>query len=483
MDASDKMGATDKMDASDKKGADYNPAVTPGSTPSSGEPGGRPTFASRFGLLVTMIGVAVGLGNVWRFPYMVGMFGGAPFVLVYVLAVALVGVPCLMAEWTLGRHTRRGPVGAFERAGLPFGRPLGWVFFAGVAAATAYYTVAVGWVLFHGLGELARGLQGRNLAGAGGAILPPESGFDPRSFGLQAAVTGLVILTGAGILLRGLRRGIEVASRVLVPGLFAVLLVVIVRSVTLPGAGAGISWYLFKIEPGALTPAVILAALGQAVFSLSLGGTFMVVYGSYLDSSEDLRSGAAWTAAGDLGAGLLAGLAVLPAVFALGLEPASGPGLLFSTLPEVFAALPAGWLFGALFFLGLAGAAFLSDLAAFEVLVAGLTDNTRLSRRRAVWAVAGAVFLLALPPMVSLEVFVPWDLTFGSGFQTLGALLAVLAVGWGIDRAAALRELAGEPTPGGAGFRIVLLHAWLRYAVPAAILAVGLWWLASEVLG
>jgi NSS family neurotransmitter:Na+ symporter len=440
------------------------------------DPSGRPTFASRFGVLATMIGVAVGLGNVWRFPYMVGMFGGAPFVLVYVLAVALVGVPALMAEWALGRHTRRGPVGAFERVGIPFGRPLGWVFFVGVAAATAYYTVALGWVLYHGLGELARGLH---IAWPHGAILPPESGFDPRSFGLQAATTGGVVLACAGALLQGLRRGIERASKVLVPALFAVLVALIARSVTLPGAGTGITWYLLKFEPGAITPGVILAALGQAVFSLSLGGTFMVVYGSYLDRTEDLRSSAAWTAGGDLGAGLLAGFAVLPAVFALGLEPASGPGLLFSTLPQVFAALPAGWLFGALFFLGLFGAAYLSDLAAFEVLVAGLTDNTRLPRRAAVWTVAAGVFLLALPPMVSLEVFVPWDLTFGSGFQTLGVLLAVVAVGWGIDRTTALRELAGgEP-----GFWIVLLHAWLRYVVPLAILLVGAWWLAGDVLG
>jgi len=440
------------------------------------EPAARPTFASHLGVLVTMIGVAVGLGNVWRFPYMVGMFGGAPFVLVYVLAVALVGVPILMAEWALGRHTRRGPVGAFERGGLPFGRPLGWIFFGGVTAATAYYSVAVGWVLYHGVGELARGL---GAAWPHGSILPPASGFDPRSFAFQMVATALVVLACAAALLRGLRRGIERASKVLVPALFAVLVVLIVRAVTLPGAGAGVSWYLLKVDLGAITPAVILAALGQAIFSLSLGGTFMVAYGSYLDRSENLRTGAAWTAGGDLGAGLLAGFAVLPAVFALGLEPASGPGLLFTTMPQVFAALPAGWLFGALFFLSLFGAAYLSDVAAFEVLVAGLTDNTRLSRRGAVWTVVAVVFVLALPPMVNLEVFVPWDLTFGSGFQTLGALLAVLAVGWGMHRASALEELAS----GEAGVSIVLLRAWLRWVVPLAILAVGAWWVVTDVLG
>ena len=121
---------------------------------------------------------------------------------------------------------------------------------------------------------------------------------------------------------------------------------------TLPGAMEGVKWYLLKFEPGALNPSVMLAAVGQAFFSLSLGGTFMVVYGSYLDDGEPLRATAAWTAAGDLGAGLLAGLAILPAVFALGLEPASGPGLLFFTLPQVFAQMPAGWLFGLLFFAG-----------------------------------------------------------------------------------------------------------------------------------
>ena len=147
-----------------------------------------------------------------------------------------------------------------------------------------------------------------------------------------------------------------------------------------------------------------------------------------------------------------------------------------------FAALPAGWFFGLLFFLGLFGAAFLSDVAAFEVMVAGLTDNTRLSRRQATWLAAGAVMLLAVPPMVNLRVFVPWDLTFGSGMQTLGSLVAVLAVGWSLDRAAALGELAGE-YGGRAPRHVLLLYAWLRWVVPAAIVAIGLWWLATEVLG
>jgi phosphohistidine phosphatase SixA len=168
-----------------------------------------------------------------------------------------------------------------------------------------------------------------------------------------------------------------------------------------------------------------MAALGQVVFSLALGGTFMVTYGSYLGAEANIRTDAALTVAGDTLAGLLAGLALFPAVFALGLEPGSGPGLLFATVPEVFARLPAGWLFGTLFFGSLSGAALLSGIAAYEVLVVGLSDSLGWSRPRAVRSVGIAALLLALPPMINLRIFVPWDLTFGSGGQTLGAVLAV----------------------------------------------------------
>ncbi len=427
-------------------------------------------------MLLTMVGVAVGLGNVWRFPYMVGRFGGAAFVLVYLVAVVAIGIPALMAEWTLGRHTGRGPVGAFERAGLPWGRYVGWFFFFVVTAATAYYTNVVGWVAYYAVTELGRAI-GTSIDPA--AILPPSTGFKLSSFLLQVFFSGLVILGCVTVLLKGLRAGIEPVSRVLVPMLLVILGILIVRALTLPGSGDGVRWYILKLELGALTPRVVLAATGQAVFSLSLGGTFMVVYGSYLGKEANLRRNAAWTAIGDTGAGLLAGLAIFPAVFAFGLEPGSGPGLLFSTLPSVFAALPVGWLFGVLFFIGLLGAAYLSDVAAFEVLIAGLTDSTPLSRQQAVWTMAGVVFLFSLPPMINTDIFVPWDLTFGSGMQTLGVLLAVVTVGWAIDRGTALAELSsGSPhqiSP--------LLFLWIRYVIPAAVTLVGLWWLLTSVLG
>lgn len=436
----------------------------------------RETFSSRAALLLTMIGVAVGLGNVWRFPYMTGRFGGAAFVLFYIVLALLVGAPALMAEWTLGRHTRRGSVGAFLKAGVPWGRQLGWVFFFGVTVANGYYSAAIGWVLMHGFSEA---LSGAGIAFDAGQVLPPDTGFAAGRFTFQFLTTALILGTCGLVVTRGLRKGIQRASVVLTPLLFMVLVLVAIRSMTLDGAGEGLRWFLFKFDAGSLNAGVAMAALGQVVFSLALGGTFMVVYGSYLGDEVPLRANAVWTVAGDTLAGILAGLAIFPAVFALGLEPGSGPGLIFSTLPRVFDGMAGGWVFGSMFFFALAGAAFLSAVAAFEVLVAGLVDNTRLTRRSATFVMAGGSLLMAIPPMINLGVFVPWDLTFGTGFQTVGALLAAATVGWAITRSSALRSLAGEDA---SPWHVLLLYRWIRYVVPGAVLAVGIWWLLTDVL-
>jgi len=436
----------------------------------------RETFASRFGTLMTIVGVAIGLGNVWRFPYMVGRFGGAAFVMFYVVISVVIGVPALMAEFALGRATRRGPVGAFAAAGLPYGTQVGWFFFVVVTAATGYYTAVIGWVLYYAVAQLATGLH---IPVDAAAVLPPDTGFVLKSFLLQLVCTGVVIVTCAVVVSKGLRSGIERASKLILPALMAVILVLMVRSLTLPGAMEGVRWYVLKFRMSDLTPNVMVAAIGHAIFSLSLGGTFMVVYGSYMAPDESLARPAIWTVIGDTGSALLAGFAVIPAVFALGLQPTSGPGLIFATLPKVFAAIPLGAFFGCLFFLGLFASGYLSDVGAFEVLIAGLTDNTRLTRRRATWVVSIAVFVVAIPPTINNGIFVPWDLTFGSGMQTLGSLIAVITVGWCIARSAALRELGqrGEhPVPS-------WLFYWIRFGIPAAIGSVGVWWLLSSVLG
>jgi len=177
-------------------------------------------------------------------------------------------------------------------------------------------------------------------------------------------------------------------------------------------------------------------------------------------------------------AGILAGFAIFPAVFALGLEPSSGPDLIFATLPRTFALMPWGWLFGLFFFLGLFGAAFLSAVAAFEVLVGGLVDNTGLERKKAVLLVCGLSQILAVPPMINFKVFIPWDLTFGSGMQVVGSLLAVISAVWCIRRSTALKELGRgmrRPFP-------LFLYWWMRVAIPVAIGIVGLNWVREALL-
>lgn len=433
----------------------------------------RETFASNFGLLTTMIGVAVGLGAVWRFPYMVGKFGGAAFVLFYLGIVLFIGIPALMAEWILGRHTQRGTLGAYEKGGLPGGKYAGWFLFFIVFWATGYYSNALGWVGFHALGELV------NAFGADldpGLILPPQQGFNLTSFLLQLIMTAFVIFTCGIVLVKGLRKGIEKASKWIVPTLFGILIVLIFRSVTLSGAEEGIAWFIGGFRFEELKPSVMAAAMGMAFFSMSLGGTFMVIYGSYCEKKAAIPKNAVFTGIAASTAGLLAGFAIFPAVFAFSLEPSSGPGLIFSTLPKTFDLMPAGWVFGLLFFLGLFAAAYLSDVAAFEVLVGGLLDNTRLSRKRAVISVCAVVYILAIPPMISMKIFVPWDLTFGSGMQALGSLLAVITAAWFIRRYAFLQELNMTKSY----FRM-LLYWWLRIIVPAAILFVGINWVLESV--
>ncbi|MCH7782637.1 sodium-dependent transporter [candidate division KSB1 bacterium] len=435
----------------------------------------RETFSSNFGLLMTMIGVAVGLGNVWRFPYMVGLYGGASFVIFYIVMVITIGIPAMMTEWVLGRHTRRGTLGAFEIGGFPGGKYVGWFLFFVLLCATGYYTNVLGWVGFHAIGYVASLFDiDFNVS----AILPPDSGFESTSFLLQMFMTGGVLAACGAVLVKGLKRGIEKISKIIIPVLFIVLLILIVRSVTLPGAGEGVRWFIGGFDLSSLTGSVMAAALGQAVFSMSLGGTFMVIYGSYLNKNAKIMKNALLTGLGDSLFGLLAGFAIFPAVFALGLKPDEGPNLIFSTLPEIFSTLPAGWLFGLLFFCGLFGAAFLSDVAGLEVLVGGIRDKFGIDRKKAVIMVCMSSFLLAIPPMINFGIFVPWDLFFGSGMQTLGALLAVITAVWCIKRSEVLRELStgrDKPVP-------LFLLWWMRYVIPFAILFVGLNWLLENVL-
>ncbi|MGH9322977.1 MAG: sodium-dependent transporter [Vicinamibacteria bacterium] len=426
---------------------------------------GRETFGSRFGSVMALIGVAVGLANVWRFPYLAGHYGGAAFLVLYIILNFLLGIPAIMAEWTLGRHTRQGPAGAFVTAGMPGGRGIGILLFLTVFMAESYYTLIVGQVLFYAVGSAF-----------GGAVSDPQAFYDSKLGGITFWNLGATTVTFIGIgavVYLGVRRGIETLSKISMPLVFLSLLVVVGRSVTLPGAAEGLRFYLLP-DVSKIDGPTVLAAMGQVFFSLSLGGTFFLLYGSYLREEENIPVTAVQTAMGDMSAAFLAGLAVLPAVFAMGVEPTSGPSLLFITLPGVFAHMPGGAFAGALFFAAFFVAAFLSAIAAMEVLVDGLRHYLGWSRGRAVAVLVAADLLVALPSMASSRTLMWNDLIWGSTMQPIGSALALIALGWFVSRGRALAEVNKGASVVIGPFWIF----WIRWVIPAAIFVILIygWW-------
>lgn len=421
----------------------------------------RERFSGRWGVAFSLLGVAVGLGNVWRFPYMMGLYGGGAFLVIYLLVVTAFGVPALIAELALGRSTRQGPLSAFGTAGLPGGNAIGAVLFFGVGMAMSYYLVVVGWIFAYLV--IAAG----NLAGALDGFSSSTFAGLQENWPLQVLCAFLVAAGSAEVVGRGVRGGIERASSFFVP-IFAVLMVLLaIRSLTLPGAGEGIR-YLLNPDWSQLDRRALLAATGQAFFSLGLGGTFFVIYGSYLGDGESLPRRALGTAAGDVAASLLAAFAVMPAVFATGLSPESGPPLLFEVLPEACLNMPGGLIFAVLFFAGLGCVAFLSGVAAVEVLVGSITDRWGLSRRGTSWAVCMALVVVGLPATQSLDYLFRSDQIWGSTMQPLGSVIAVAALGWGLSRRQTIAQLAAAD--GEVPRWVGLWYGWLRWVVPIGVL-------------
>ena len=426
---------------------------------------GRPKFTTGFGVLMALIGVAIGLGNVWRFPYMAAAFGGGAFLLLYLVILGAFGIPALLAELTLGRLTRRGPVGAFTSIGMPAGKLAGWALFITIAMAASYYTVIVGWVLRY----FFVSLSGRI------ARIEASSFFDNLLGGFlgQFLMTAIVLGLVAVVLMMGIRKGVERISTVGMPLLFILLILLIGRSVTLPGAGEGLRYYLLP-DFSKLDFSVASAALGQVFFSIGLGGTFMLTYASYLPDSTNLKMTGLSVGIGETLAAILAGFVIIPAAFALGLELNSGPSLTFITVPSIFAQIPAGALFATLFFGLLFFAAFLSDVAAIEVLVAGVVDELGWERNKSIMMFCGAVLLLGIVPMLSLDYILKSDLFWGSTMQPVGSVIALLGLAWVVGLGKALEEVnrgnAGRPVGR-------LWFYWIKYVVPLGIgliLALGL---------
>ena len=428
----------------------------------------RELFSSRFTTILTMVGVAVGLGNVWRFPYMMGQYGGSAFLFVYLFFVLILAIPAITAEWSLGRYTRHGPVGALQKAFGPYGRWIGYVLVTTVLIANSYYVVIVGNVAFSAGFAVFKGFSPETI---------PQYDNSLGNGPLQAFIAFLVLVAGLWVIHRGITRGIERISKLFVPFFGIVIITLIIMVLNLPGATDHLRAFLSP-DFSQLTATSLFAALGQAFFSLSLGGTFYLIYGSYLREDENIPKTAIATGVGDAGAALLASLFIVPAVLALGLDMQAGPLLIFETLPRMFSEIPAGRFIGIAFLIGLWMMAFLSTIAAFQVIVASLTDSFNFSITKAVFIVGAADAILMLPSALNPSIIGTLDLIFGSGMQMLGSAVTIIALFWGCDKAVAATQIFGGRTDGiRAGYLL-----WLRWAVPG-MLAVMLVLYVADSLG
>lgn len=413
-------------------------------------------YQSRLTTLLTMAGVAIGLGNVWRFPYMMGQNGGGAFLVLYLLMMLLFAVPALCAEWGLGRHTRAGTLGAFSLAfGPRLGVTLGCFLVFGILVADSYYMVVVGNILFSAGFSVWPGFESASL-----------DSFEARlTMPLVQYGAALVVLGAAlWVIHRGLKRGIEAVSRLFVPFFGVVMLYLVAQTLMLENALPRLAEFLAP-DFSRIGAKELFAALGQACFSIGIGGTFMVIYGSFLAGDEPIFTGALATATLDAGAALLAGLFIVPAVLAFGLDMAAGPRLIFHTLPELFSVMPLGRISGSLFLLALTLMAFLSAVAGLVVCLNALEYLTgrRFATGTLLLALGAAEAVLMWPSSLYPQLIGHLDLVFGSGMQILGAMLAVVAVSWVIGPVALRRDI---PEPSKGRYRWLVL--WLRWVVPPA---------------
>lgn len=438
----------------------------------------RGKWGSRVGFILAAAGSAVGLGNIWRFPYITGKNGGALFVLIYIGCVIILGLPVLLAELALGRATYKNPVGAFQ-AVRPGSR---WHYtgYLGVITAVmilSFYAVIAGWTV----GYCIKTVSGQFAAVGRGEVAAMFGEFIAAPW-LQIALTAFFILLTIWIVGKGVAAGLEKFAKVLMPALFMLLLLLMAHSLSLPGAEKGLAFYL-KPDFSEINGRVFLEAMGQAFFSLSLGMGTMLTYGSYLAKKDRLVSSAVWVAVLDTSIAILAGFIIFPALFSQNMAPDQGPGLVFAILPVIFAHIPGGMLFGTLFFLLLAVAALTSTISLLEVPVAFFIDEKQWPRRRAAWLVGGAALAFAIPsalsgggvkifsrlPLLHVDFLSLWDRVWGNISLSVGALLISLFVAHVWKTANALEEI----TAAGARFRLARLWAVsIQYVCPLLILIV-----------
>jgi len=397
----------------------------------------RESWKSRLGFIFAALGSAVGLGSIWRFPYVVGENGGAAFIILYLLCLALIGFPVLISEILIGRSTQKSPSSAFFLLGKSKSwRKIGKMTIVTGLLISSFYSVIAGW----SVGYLIEALKGKlHIFTSGSEALSYFQSLNSNS-SWTIGYHFLFMLISAFVLLTGVRKGIEFGSKIMMPFLIIVLVIIMVKGLSLPNSFEGIN-FLFSPKWDLLTPSAIAMALGQAFFTLSLGQGTMVTYGSYLSQREDIPRSCIPVVLLNTAIGLLAGIAVFAIVFSAGLEPASGPSLIFETLPVVFSQISWGWSLSILFFILITIAAITSEISALEPAISYLIDEKNWSRKKATISVTLVAFLLGIPSALSFGI---WKNTtiFGASFYNLisdfsvnflvplGGFLAVILVGW-----------------------------------------------------
>ena len=449
----------------------------------------RERFASRLGFILISAGCAIGLGNVWRFPYITGQYGGAAFVLLYLLFLVILGLPVMVMEFAVGRGSQKSATGAFQKL-QPSGKWnwFSWWCYAGCLLLMMFYTTVCGWMLTYvvriGTGQF-NGLDSEAVGGVFGATLG-----DP-----VIQVLGMVIAVAIGIAICsfGLQNGVERVTKFMMSCLLIILVILAIRAITLPGAGEGLAFYLvpdFSHLFAGDTPSeqwgtfgsAVYAAMGQAFFTLSLGIGSMEVFGSYIGRERSLTGEAVRIMGLDTFVAITAGLIIFPACFAFGVNPGEGPGLVFVTLPSIFNQMPLGQLWGTLFFIFMSFAALSTVVAVFEMLIACMMDRMNWSRKKSVAFTAVLITVLSIPCALGFNIWsgftVPGigdiqgieDFIVSNNLLPLGSLVFVLFCvtkkGWGWENFIAEAD-AGE----GMKFPKAILP-WLRFGVPILILVI-----------
>ena len=424
----------------------------------------RETWATRMGFILAAVGSAVGLGNIWRFPFITGQEGGGAFLLVYLLFVALVGFPAILVEFVIGRYTNLNPVGAIRELGSGAWNQLGWLFVVIGFVILSYYSVVAGWFLRYTLLGATEGYAVAGPEEAAALFGSVSTGLDSLLF--HAVFMALVI----GIIAAGVRQGIELGVKVMVPAIIALLVGLAAYAFTLDAAGAAYAYYLTP-DFGYLAAnwtSILPAAAGQAFFTLSLGMGVMITYASYLGEDRNLAADAGVIVALDTLIAVIVGFVVFPFLFAAGIDPATtGAPAIFVSLTSAFAGIPGGRLLGVVFFAMVGIAALSSAISILEVLVSYLIDEVGVSRVSAATAVGVAVFLLGVPVTIDLIFLDLYDGLADGVLLVLGSLLLAVFVGWVVP------DIAREELERGIGDLGGFGDAWIWIVrIPIAIVVV-----------